>query len=362
MMDDCIIIGGGIAGLQASIQLGRYRHKVLVVDKGRGRSTLCQGYRNMLGWPDGVSGPELRRLGRLHAERLGIEFREAEATAVARIADGHFQVMLDAGQGAVSGATLLIATGVSDRYPDLPGLEGCLGRTIFVCSDCDGYESAGRRTVVLGSGVAGYGMATALTYWCDRIVYVNHERQALGSERLSRLKELGIEYIEEEIAEVLTGPEEAERIGPAAAASPFAGQASAGAVASAAASPSAWQAPAGAAASAAAVGGRLSGVRLTSGRVIPADIGFIAFGGNAVHSGLLAHLGVERMENGHIVVDPRSKMTSVRGIWAAGDIAVHSQQATIAMGEGAQAAIWIHKELLKLRPGRSAASGEALLR
>lgn len=345
MMYDCIIIGGGIAGLQAAIQLGRYRHKVLVVDKGRGRSTLCQGYRNILGWPEGVSGPELRRLGRLHAERLGIEFREAEATAAARIADGHFQVMLDSGQGAVSGATLLIATGVSDRYPDLPGLEGCLGRTIFVCSDCDGYESAGKRTVVLGSGIAGYGMATALAYWCDQIVYVNHERQALGSERLSRLKELGIEYIEEEIAEVLTGPEEAERSAPAAAASQDAGNASSGT-----------------AASAAAAGGRFGGVRLMSGQVIPADIGFIAFGGNAVHSELFAHLGIERMENRHIVVDPRSKMTSIRGIWAAGDIAVHSEQATIAMGEGAQAAIWIHKELLKMRAERSAAPGEPVLR
>ncbi len=62
-MYDCIIVGGGIAGLQAAIQLGRYRHQVLVVDKGQGRSTLCRRYHNVLGWPGGVAGTELRRLG-----------------------------------------------------------------------------------------------------------------------------------------------------------------------------------------------------------------------------------------------------------------------------------------------------------
>ena len=59
---DCIIIGGGIAGLQASIQLGRYMHKVLVIDSGDGRSTLCRSYHNILGYPDGVSGRGFVRL------------------------------------------------------------------------------------------------------------------------------------------------------------------------------------------------------------------------------------------------------------------------------------------------------------
>ena len=71
---DSMIVGGGIAGLQAAIQLGRYEHRVLVIDAGYGRSTLCKSYHNLLGWPDGVSGEELRRLGRLQAEKLGVTF------------------------------------------------------------------------------------------------------------------------------------------------------------------------------------------------------------------------------------------------------------------------------------------------
>lgn len=67
---DCLIIGGGIAGLQAAVQLGRYQHNVTVIDKGYGRSTLCRSYHNILGWPDGVSGDQLRALGRMQTERL----------------------------------------------------------------------------------------------------------------------------------------------------------------------------------------------------------------------------------------------------------------------------------------------------
>ncbi len=66
-------------------------------------------------------------------------------------------------------------------------------------------------------------------------------------------------------------------------------------------------------------------------------------------SDLARQLGAERMENRHIVTDPRSKMTSVPFVWAAGDVGVHAEQVTIAMGEGAQAAIWMNKALLMLK-------------
>ncbi|KEQ23952.1 NAD(P)/FAD-dependent oxidoreductase [Paenibacillus tyrfis] len=298
-MYDCIVVGGGIAGLQAAIQLGRYRHRVLVIDKGRGRSTLCRSYHNVLGWPDGVSGQELRHLGRQHAERLGVEFRRDEAVAVARNGRG-FQIALADGGGAVHTETLLAATGVLDRFPPLPGLEERLGISVYVCPDCDGYEVRGKRTVVMGSGDTGAGMALALRYWTDRIIYVNHERQAVGSGHADKLMEAGIPHVEAEIAEVIGGAD-----------------------------------------------ARFDGVRLSDGRTIEGERGFIAFGGNEVHTGWTAALGIERLENRHIVTDPRTKMTNVPGVWAAGDIGVHSEQVTIAMGEGSQAAIWIHKELLK---------------
>ncbi|MBP1154440.1 MULTISPECIES: NAD(P)/FAD-dependent oxidoreductase [unclassified Paenibacillus] len=301
-MYDCMIVGGGIAGLQAAIQLGRYRHQVLVVDKGRGRSTLCRSYHNVLGWPDGIAGSELRRLGRQQAERLGVSFRQDEAVAAAKFGED-FEISLSDGGASVQSRTLLIATGITDRYPPLPGLEETLGLSVYVCPDCDGYEVSDKRTIVMGAGNVGAEMALTLHYWTNRIVFVNHERTAVGSEKLDKLKQRGIVVEETEIAQVLSGQGGAE--------------------------------------------GTFGGVRLTDGRIIDGERGFIAFGGNAVHTEWAASLGLERLENKHIVTDPRTKMTRVPGVWAAGDIGVHSEQLTIAMGEGAQAAIWMHKELLK---------------
>jgi thioredoxin reductase (NADPH) len=300
-MFDCVIVGGGIAGLQAAIQLGRYQHRVLVIDKGKGRSTLCRSYHNLLGYPDGVSGEELRRTGRLQAERLGVRFQECEVIAAAKT-DQTIEIACADG-GIHRAETMLIATGVLDRYPDLPGLESCMGLSVYVCPDCDGYEVSGKKTIVMGSGDVGSGIAVGLHYYTDQLVYINHERKVVGSEKLDKLLKLGITYEEAEIAEVLTKGDPAQ--------------------------------------------GQFAGVRLTDGRIIEGERAFIGFGGNQVLSDPFVSLGIERMENRHIITDPRSKMTSVQGVWAAGDVGVHAEQVSIAMGEGAQAAIWIHKEIMK---------------
>jgi thioredoxin reductase (NADPH) len=299
---DSIIVGGGIAGLQAAIQLGRYEHKVLVIDAGYGRSTLCRSYHNILGWPDGVSGEELRRLGRQQAEKLGVHFVQDEvvqAVAKGRIGDG-FELWGKSGRG-YEARTILLATGLIDRMPELPKLKECLGLTIYVCPDCDGYEITDKSTIVLGSGDAGASMAIKLRHRTANMTYVNHEQRAVKSELLAEMKAKGIVYVAEDIAEV-------------AVHSP----------------------------------GQFKGIVLMDGKEIEGERGFIAFGGNEVKSDLARQLGAERMENRHIMTDPRSKMTSIPFVWAAGDVGVHAEQVTIAMGEGSQAAIWMNKALLRM--------------
>lgn len=299
---DSIIVGGGIAGLQAAIQLGRYEHKVLVIDAGYGRSTLCRSYHNILGWPDGVSGEELRRLGRLQAEKLGVTFVQDEvvqAVAKGRIGDG-FELWGKSGRG-YEARTLLLATGLLDRMPELPNLKECLGLTVYVCPDCDGYEIRDKSTLVMGSGDAGAAMAIKLRDRTENMTYVNHQQRAVKSEYLTEMKNKGITYVAEDLVEI-----EVE-------------------------SP-----------------GRFKGVVLRDGGRLQAERGFIAFGGNEVKSDLARQLGAERMENRHIMTDPRSKMTSVPFVWAAGDVGVHAEQVTIAMGEGSQSAIWMNKALLRM--------------
>ncbi|MEF3304072.1 NAD(P)/FAD-dependent oxidoreductase [Paenibacillus sp. GYB003] len=295
---DCIIVGGGIAGLQAAIQIGRYGHSALVADKGDGRSTLCRSYHNVLGWPDGISGMELRRLGRSQAEKTGIRFVADEIVRAERQADLFW---LQGTGGEYRAKTVLLATGIVDRFPDLPGLVPCLGKTVYVCPDCDGHEVRNRKTIVLGSGDPGASMALTLSDRTDDLVFVNHERKPVSPESSSALRDKRIVVVSEPVREVLEADD-----------------------------------------------GLFQGVRLASGGEIWADRGFIAFGGNEVRSALAEQLGAERHENGHIMTDARTKMTTVPNLWAAGDVGVHSEQVTIAMGEGSQAAIWMHKTLLRL--------------
>ncbi|AZN38712.1 NAD(P)/FAD-dependent oxidoreductase [Paenibacillus albus] len=329
MVMDCIIIGGGIAGLQAAIQLGRYAsHQVLVIDAGDGRSAICRSYRNLLGYPDGVSGMQLREAGMRQLAAYGIDVIRDTIAEATRTADGHF-LLRGSGSGdtGIGGATtytartLLIATGVMDRFTDYPGLRPCLGLTVYVCPDCDGYEVKDRRTVVLGAGDVGASMALTLRAWTDRLIYIDQAevhaladaapeahasrqhrpQQQLTSARLrEQLEAAGIQHIEAGISAL----------------------------------------------SADTTTGGFQGVQLADGTTIEAERAFLAYGGNEVRSQLARQLGATLHENGHVWTDPRSKMTSIPGVWAAGDVAVHAEQVSIAMGEGAQAAIWIHKLLL----------------
>lgn len=294
---DCIIVGGGIAGLQAAIQLGRYsEHEVLVVDSGYGRSTLCRSYHNLLGFPEGVSGDELREKGRMQAESLGIHFAKDEITEAVQEKDGF---LLTGKEGAIYRAgTLLLATGLLDRFPNVEGLVPCLGCSIYVCPDCDGYEVEGKKTVVLGAGEVGASMAFTLSQRTKDITYINHDKTELSKAATERLRNLGIGYEAEAIARIQVEGD-----------------------------------------------GQIRGVELESGRLLEAERGFIAFGGNEVKSDLAKQLGVERLENNHVTADPRSRMTNVPGVWCAGDLGAHAEQVSVAMGDGSLAAIWIHKML-----------------
>lgn len=296
MIYDCIIIGGGIAGLQAAIQLGRYNYKVIVIDSGDGRSTLCQSYHNILGYPDGISGLQLREIGRKQAENLGIQFIIAKAERAEKQKD-IFYISLHNGE-VWKGKRLLLATGVMDRVPPFPNLYPCLGKSVYVCPDCDGFEVKGKKVVVIGSGDVGANMALTLKFWTDQIIYVNHEQKDITKELLEKLKKKAITYFNQHIEEILADNEQ------------------------------------------------IKGLILQDSSFIETNHAFIALGGNEVKSSLASQLGVELLENKHLVTNPRTKMTSVENVWGAGDVAAHSEQVTIAMGEGSQAAIWIHKSLL----------------
>ncbi|NIK76755.1 thioredoxin reductase [Paenibacillus castaneae] len=297
MRFDCIIVGGGIAGLQAAVQLGRYRHKVAVIDAADGRSRLCRSYHNLLGWQDGVSGAQLLAAGREQAERLHVQFIRATADTV-REESGGFVIHTNTGE-TFHGKRLLLATGVKDRLPPFPELLPCMGISVYICPDCDGYEVADRRTIVIGSGNPGANMALTLMHWTTELIYVNHELAALDEQLFHQLEQHRISYIKKSIHSVITQQSS------------------------------------------------FKGVELSDGTVLEAERCFVALGGNIVRSDIAEQLNVQLSDNKHILVDARTKKTSVQHVWAAGDVTAHSEMAAIAMGDGSQAAIWIHKSLIE---------------
>ncbi|QOT00594.1 NAD(P)/FAD-dependent oxidoreductase [Brevibacterium sp. JNUCC-42] len=300
MIYDTIVIGGGIAGLQAAIQLSRSLHNVLVIDKKTGRSVLARKYRNILGYPEGVSGMELRVQGEQMAKRFGATFIQGEATFCEQNQEHVFCVTTREHKESFMAKTLLITTGITDPLPAIPGLVECLGESIYICPDCDGYEVQKKRTVVIGSGKQALQMAKELTYYTNDIVVINHSLTLLDKDDQIMAKEWGKCYRYEEILSLQQQ------------------------------------------------NGFLSSVKLRSGEEITVERGFLAFAGAHVNSDLLQAFHIQLLNQGHVQVDPRTKETSHRNIWAAGDINAHSQQVTISMGEGSQAAIWIHKRLLEL--------------
>ena len=200
---DCVIVGGGAAGLSAAVNMARMRRGVLLVDE-RDRFRWQHTIHNYLGFPDGVSATEIRRLGWRHAARYGAELLLGHVATATREGD-RFRVRIERlpESGAARGApgpavardeemarlfgevpqdgplevlarTVILATGVFGHFPDFPGRDDCVGQSLFWCTHCDGYGSIDR--VVGGVGHDEDAVQTAL----DLLVFTSRVTLVAG--------------------------------------------------------------------------------------------------------------------------------------------------------------------------------------
>lgn len=199
---DAAIVGAGPAGLTAAIYLGRFLRNFVLFDSGDSRASWIPRSHNHPGFPDGVNGIDLLRRMRAQAERYGAVVSKAKVTDLA-VAEGGFWLRAD-GQDHFA-RTVLLATGVSDNEPPLPGVEGAIRRGLIrICPICDGYEVMDKTVGVIGDSELGAREALFLKTYTNRLSLIHvGPSKALGRETRAKLQAENIELIETAMDQVI---------------------------------------------------------------------------------------------------------------------------------------------------------------
>ncbi len=292
-MFDVVVVGGGPAGLSAALMLGRCRRHVLVCDLGAPRNRWSHAMHGYLS-RDGIAPLEFLEIGRRELNAYGIECRSVGVTNVCRRDDG-FSVSLSDG-GEERTRFVLIATGVVDDLPLVPGLEACYGRSVFHCPYCDGWEWRDRRFAALGRATAAAKLALGLTGWTHDIVALTNGDRLTVKER-RRLEHHGITIRTAPVARLDHDD------------------------------------------------GRLRAIVLEDGMSIERDALFFATGQHP-QCDIPMRLGCALNSRGTVKTGTLSE-TNVPGIFVAGDASRDAQFVIVAASEGMKAAVAINKALLQ---------------
>ncbi len=189
---DVVVVGGGPAGLSAAVAPARSLRSVVVLDAGEPRNAPADGAHNVLGH-EGRSPRDLLAAGRREASGYGVAFRDARAVSARRAGD-RFEVTLSDGVSLLA-RRLLLATGLIDELPDVPGVREQWRRGVLHCAYCHGWEVRGRRIGVLGTSPAGVHQALMFTQLSDDVTLFSHGMTALGDAR-EQLDAVGVRVVE----------------------------------------------------------------------------------------------------------------------------------------------------------------------
>ncbi len=293
---DVIVVGAGPAGLSAALLLGRSRRRVLVCDSGKPRNAASHAMHGYL-TRDGVPPREFLRIAREQlAEYDCVELRDVEVTNAACDSDGRFHVTLATGERA-DARKLLIATGVVDNVPTIPGFAELYGRSVFHCPYCDGWEVRDQPLAIYGCGARGYGLSLELTGWSRDLVLCTDGPSEIAAEDLARLAQHGIQVRDERVVR-LEGRD-----------------------------------------------GILERVMFDRGEPLARRALFFTTG-QTQRSELAVRLGCEFNDKGTVRTG-KYESTHLTGLYVAGDASRAVQWVVVAAAEGAEAAFAINTDLLK---------------
>ncbi|HEU5470092.1 MAG TPA: NAD(P)/FAD-dependent oxidoreductase [Actinophytocola sp.] len=294
---DVVVIGGGAAGLSGALMLARSRRSVLVIDAADPRNAPAGAVHGLLG-RDGTPPAELLARGRAEVRSYGGQLATGEVRTVDRAA-GRFAVTL-ADDRTVLARRLLVATGLTDRLPDIPGLRERWGRDVVHCPYCHGWEVRDQPIGVLATGPMAMHQTLLFRQLSADVVYFSHTRPPTPDEA-EQLAARGIRVVDGEVAAVDVA------------------------------------------------GDRITGVRLRDGTVVARGVLVVATRMTA-RTGPLAALGLRAEEHPsgmgeHIPADATGR-TGVPGVWVAGNVTDLSAQVGTAAAAGATAAAQINADLV----------------
>lgn len=292
---DCLIVGGGAAGMVASIYMKRFRRSVAIADSGKSRLLWIPTSHNYPGYAKGIQGRELLARLRRQAEEYDVPIVDAMVTGVTRLEDGTFEAA--AGERILRARTIILATGVVDLTPDFPGAgEALANGCLRYCPICDGFEAIDRKVAVVSKGNAGIGEALFIRNYTDDLTLLTlgdptHPEPA----QQDKMNEAGLKRIDTRVTGMRYRDDQSVE------------------------------------------------VRFDDGAIDYFDVIYSALG-TRVNTELAQSLEAECAPDGAMVVDEHMQ-SSIPGLYAAGDIVTGLNQIAVAMGHAAIAATAIHNQL-----------------
>jgi thioredoxin reductase (NADPH) len=292
---DCVVVGAGPGGLTAAIYLGRFRRRFQVIHDGDPRAGWIPVSHNHPGFPNGIPGRELLARMRTQAERYGARILIGQVDGLARDEDGVFT--LQTGGGELRARNVLLATGLKDKGTDLPEVYDAVQRGLIrICPICDAYEVIDKAVGVIGKGDKAAREALFIrTYTADLKLILLGSEERVSDENRAKLAEAGVEIIESSLSRLHIE------------------------------------------------GDRLDALEFFEGVKHRFDSVYSALG-TSPRTELAEQAGALTAKDGRLWVNDH-QMTSIPGLYAAGDMVRGLNQISIAQAEAAIAATDIHNRL-----------------
>jgi len=294
-MQDCIIIGGGPAGLNAAVVLGRCRRKVLLFDVGDYRNKSSHGMHNYL-TRDDIIPLDFISICHKELEKYSVQLLRKKIVKAGKNEEGNFVAKDEDGRTYTS-RKLLVATGLTDNVPDIPGCRELYGKSVFHCPYCDGWEIRDKKIAVYARDKDGAELALALKGWTDQVVLLTDGKNKVKPQEKKQLDAYDIPVIRLPI----------ERL--------------------------------------ASKDNVLQKIIFNNGEELECDAMFFV-NGYRQQCNLAETFGCEMSKKG-VVVTNRFQQTNIDGLYVAGDAAKDMHFVVVAAAEGAKAGVIINKELQK---------------